>query len=258
MVGAMVVTQGQILPLQGSLFAAASPTEGRPARIGLSDVQVVERVQLDDHSWVEVWRSLVSGADDLFEDLAATTPWRQARRWMYDREVDDPRLGFWLKAGEPDPHPALAEVRAFIERTYPSLPGATGPVRLGGVGLNFYRNGDDSVAFHGDNELRELSSTLVAVLTTGAQRPFKIRPKSAGASIDLSPASGDLLVMGGRCQMDYEHGVPKVRRPVGPRISASWRWAARTRREDDHHHPYFTRGRWRPVAVGSSPTARAR
>ena len=246
----------QIGPLQGSLFAAgavgvagsAGDGAGESA-VGIAAVPQVDRIDLDGTSWVEMWRSLMVGADDLFEFLATSIPWRHARRWMYDREVDDPRLGYWRRAGEADPHPGLAGMRGFIEAAYSDRMGSTAPVRLGGVGLNFYRDGEDSVAFHGDTELRELSNTLVAILTTGAQRPFKIRPAGGGPSIDLSPASGDLLVMGGRCQIDYHHGVPKVKRPVGPRISASWRWAAKTRREDDHHHPYFTRGRWRPVPV---------
>jgi alkylated DNA repair dioxygenase AlkB len=96
-------------------------------------------------------------------------------------------------------------------------------VRFGSVGLNYYRDGNDSVAWHADRELRELDETLIAIVTLGSRRPFLLRPKGGGKSINIAPGSGDLLVMGGRCQMNWEHNVPKVRH-AGPRISCSWRW----------------------------------
>ena len=90
------------------------------------------------------------------------------------------------------------------------------------VALNFYRDGDDSVTWHADRELRELADTRVAIVTLGAQRPFLVRPNGGGVSRNLSPASGDLIVMGGACQMRWQHAVPK-KRSSGPRISCSWR-----------------------------------
>jgi alkylated DNA repair dioxygenase AlkB len=101
-------------------------------------------------------------------------------------------------------------------------------VPFGTVGLNYYRNGADSVAPHADRELRDLDDSLVAIVTLGARRPFLLRPKGGGRSVDLAPASGDLLVMGGACQAGWEHGVPKVAR-AGPRVSATWRWSRRVR-----------------------------
>ena len=89
-------------------------------------------------------------------------------------------------------------------------------VRFGAVGLNYYRDGRDSVAFHNDQELRHLDDTLVAIVTFGAARPFLLRPVGGGRSIDVHPASGDLLVMGGSCQAAWEHGVPKVAAGAGP------------------------------------------
>jgi alkylated DNA repair dioxygenase AlkB len=80
------------------------------------------------------------------------------------------------------------------------------------------------VAYHRDRELRRLDDTLIAIVTLGAARPFLIRPLGGGRSRDLRPGSGDLLVMGGRCQVAWEHGVPKVAH-AGPRISATLRWA---------------------------------
>jgi alkylated DNA repair dioxygenase AlkB len=131
--------------------------------------------------------------------------------------VDDPRLSRWYRAEDSLPDPALAAIRGALSRRY--------RVRFGAVGLNYYRSGRDSVAFHRDRELRHLDDTLVAIVTLGGARPFLVRPRDGGPSRDLRPASGDLLVMGGRTQADWEHGVPKVV-AAGPRVSVSLRWSA--------------------------------
>jgi alkylated DNA repair dioxygenase AlkB len=176
-----------------------------------------ERLHLDDQSWVDIARGWLHGADTLLDALIDTVDWQQHRRWMYERMVDDPRLSRWFTADETLPHPGLALVRSALEAHY--------DVPLGGLGLNYYRDGRDSVAPHRDRELRHLDDTLIAIVTLGAERPFLIRPRGGGASRDISPASGDLLVMGGRTQVNWEHGVPKVKR-AGPRISATWRWSS--------------------------------
>jgi alkylated DNA repair dioxygenase AlkB len=135
---------------------------------------------------------------------------------MYDRMLDDPRLSRWYPREREPPHQAFAPIRAALSERY--------GVELGGFGLNYYRDGRDSVAYHRDRELRRLDDTLIAIVTLGAARPFLIRPLGGGRSRDLRPGSGDLLVMGGRCQVAWEHGVPKVAH-AGPRISATLRWA---------------------------------
>jgi alkylated DNA repair dioxygenase AlkB len=176
-----------------------------------------ERLQLDDQSWVDVARGWLHGADTLLDALIERVDWQQHRRWMYERMVDDPRLSRWFSADETLPHPALEPVRSALAEHY--------DVPLGGLGLNYYRDGRDSVAPHRDRELRHLDDTLIAIVTLGARRPFLIRPRGGGKSRDISPASGDLLVMGGRTQVNWEHGVPKVK-SAGPRISATWRWSS--------------------------------
>jgi alkylated DNA repair dioxygenase AlkB len=173
-----------------------------------------ERLVLDDRSWVDVVRSWLLGADSLFDALVGAVPWRHGRRWMYDRMVDEPRLTRGYSGDDPLPHPVLGEIRTALSQRYGR--------RFGGVFLNYYRDGHDSVAFHRDRELRELEEGLVAIVTLGATRPFLFRPRSGGRSIDVRPGSGDLIVMRGRCHCDWEHGVPKVA-AAGPRISASTR-----------------------------------
>ena len=176
-----------------------------------------ERLWLDDVSWVDVARGWLHGSDTLLDALIETVEWEQHRRWMYERMVDDPRLSRWISTDEPLPHPSLALVRNALEEHY--------DVPLGGIGLNYYRDGRDSVAPHRDRELRHLDDTLIAIVTLGARRPFLLRPRGGGKSRDISPASGDLLVMGGRTQVGWEHAVPKVKR-AGPRISVTWRWSS--------------------------------
>jgi alkylated DNA repair dioxygenase AlkB len=196
--------------LQGTLLGAATPA--------VDDGVSVDRVGLDDTAWVDVARGWLHGAETLLDALVETVRWRQGRRRMYDRVLDDPRLTRWFQAGEALPHPTLDAVRDVLAARY--------EVPFGALGLNYYRDGHDSVAFHRDRELRHLDDTLVAIVTLGAARPFLIRPRGGGASRDLRPGSGDLLVMGGRTQADWEHAVPKVA-TAGPRVSVSLRWSSR-------------------------------
>ncbi len=203
-------TAEQTVAWQASLFALGDPAVRADA--------ATERIQLDEHSWIDLTRGFLDGADDVCAHLIEGVAWRHHRRRMYDRVVDDPRMSRWFGADDEPPHPVLTPARATLAERYRRP--------FGGPGLNHYRDGADSVAFHRDRELRELSDAIVAVLTLGARRPFLVRPHGGGRSIDLSPASGDLLVMGGRCQLDWEHGVPKVAR-AGARVSVSWRWSSR-------------------------------
>ncbi len=196
-------------PLQGTLLGAEEPAIDLRAR--------ADRIALDATSWVEVTRGWLAGADTLLDLLATSGGWHQGRRRMYDRILDEPRLS---KSFAPDgavPHPVLHEVRAALRRRW--------SVTFTGVYLNYYRDGRDSVAWHGDRELRYLDETLVAIVTLGAARPFLLRPHGGGSARDLHPGSGDLLIMGGRCQRDWEHSVPKVA-SAGPRISMSVRWSS--------------------------------
>ena len=191
----------------------------------------VERLALDETSWVDVGRGWLTGADQLFESLLAEVPWRTSRLFRYDHWVEERRLGAFWRPGSPLPHPALAAVHRSLQHRY--------RVQLDGFGLIQYRDGDDGQAFHRDTDMRWLDDTVIAVLTLGARRPWLLRPRSSrhslaegrGATHDLAPGPGDLLVMGGRCQADWEHSVPYLPgRTPGVRISLQWRHARRTGR----------------------------
>jgi alkylated DNA repair dioxygenase AlkB len=94
------------------------------------------------------------------------------------------------------------------------------------TGICLYRDGRDSVAWHGDTIGRHSADdTLVAIVSLGETRRFLLRPKDGGATRKFALGHGDLLVMGGSCQRTWEHSVPKTTRPVGPRISIQFRSA---------------------------------
>jgi alkylated DNA repair dioxygenase AlkB len=193
---------------QRSLFATGPPAlDGRAPW---------SRTALDEQSWIDVRRGWLQGADDVLDQLIGDVAWRRGRRRMYDRVLDDPRLSRWYRADDPLPHPVLASARDALSAHY--------GVRFGPLGLNYYRDGNDSVAFHADRELRDLDDGLVAIVTLGACRRFLVRAKTGGRAIDVRPSSGDLVVMGGACQRRFEHAVPKLK-TAGPRISATWRWS---------------------------------
>jgi alkylated DNA repair dioxygenase AlkB len=176
----------------------------------------IDRWELDAESWVDVAREWLVGADEVLDVLIESVDWSQGRRWMYERMVDDPRLSHWYEADAALPHPVLLDARRALERQY--------GVRFGSVGCNYYRDGNDSVAWHGDKIGRSnTEDTMIAIVSLGATRVFALRPKGGGKSLRIAHHHGDLLVMGGSCQRTWEHSIPKTTRPVGPRISIQFR-----------------------------------
>jgi alkylated DNA repair dioxygenase AlkB len=202
----------------------------------MSDVHVdrevaIERIQLDDTGWVDVARGWLVDADELDEQLRREVAWQSSRLFRYDHVVEERRVGSYWTRGNPLPHPALAEATRTLQHRY--------HVQFDGFGMIQYRDGRDGQAFHRDTDMRWLDDTIVAILTLGARRPWLLRPRSArhsqdpdkGATHDLAPASGDLLVMGGSTQAGWEHSVPYLgATPVAPRVSIQWRFARRTGR----------------------------
>jgi len=201
--------------LQGSLLDLDEDV--RPGRLGAT----VERTVLTRGAWVDVRRGWISGADVLFDRLVGVVPWRAERRQMYEREVDVPRLLCFYDEDEPLPDPVLADAKHALDEHYGAELGE--PFRT--AGLCLYRDGADSVAWHGDRIGRgSRQDTMVAILSLGAPRALRLRPRGGGApSLRFDVGHGDLLVMGGSCQRTWEHCVPKTARDVGPRISVQFR-----------------------------------
>jgi alkylated DNA repair dioxygenase AlkB len=201
------------MDFQGTLF---EPAVDAP---GLGDLRTAVRHPLTRGAWVDVRRDWVSGADEVLERLVADVPWRAERRPMYDRVVDVPRLLHTYGDGEPLPHPLLVEAREALGAHYrPELgePFVT-------AGCCYYRDGRDSVAWHGDTFGRgRLQDTMVAIVSFGDPRRLALRPRGGGESLSFEMGHGDLLVMGGSCQRTWEHAVPKTAH-AGPRISVQFR-----------------------------------
>jgi alkylated DNA repair dioxygenase AlkB len=178
------------------------------------------RTELTDGAWIDVQRRWLRGADVLFERLRDTVPWRGERRQMYERVVDVPRLLAFYDESMPLPNPALVEMKAALDTHYaPELgePFVT-------AGLCLYRDGRDSVAWHGDRIGRSSSEdTMVAIIVLGDPRALLLRPRGGGPTLRHDLGHGDLIVMGGSCQRTWEHAVPKSARASGPRISVQFR-----------------------------------
>jgi alkylated DNA repair dioxygenase AlkB len=201
------------MDFQGTLF---EPAVDAP---GLGVLGHAVRHPLTRGAWVDVLRDWVSGADEVFERLVADVPWRAERRQMYDRVVDVPRLIHTYGEGEPLPHALLDEAREALSEHYQPQLGE----RFVTAGCCYYRDGRDSVAWHGDRFGRgRTKDTLVAIVSFGDPRRLALRPRGGGESLSFEMGHGDLVVMGGSCQRTWEHAVPKVAH-AGPRISVQFR-----------------------------------
>jgi alkylated DNA repair dioxygenase AlkB len=202
------------LTLQSSLLdLAAEPAIGE---VGSS----VRRTALSRGAWIDVAPGWLTGADVLFQRLADAVPWRGERRQMYDRVVDVPRLLCFYGAEDALPDPVLDAARDALSDHYRAELGE----EFVSAGLCLYRDGRDSVAWHGDTIGRgSKEDTMVAIVSLGTPRPLLLRPRGGGSAIRHEVGHGDLIVMGGSCQRTWEHAVPKTARPVGPRISVQFR-----------------------------------
>src|SRR3954451_11194261 len=180
----------------------------------------VVRHSLSRGAWVDHLPGWVSGSDEVLEVLLGDIGWREDRRQMYDREVAVPRLLRWYGGRETLPHPLLTEAREALNRYYAAELGE----RFVSAGMCLYRDGRDSVAWHGDRIGRGRSSdTMVAIVSFGSARPLMLRPAGGGESLRFPLGHGDLVVMGGSCQRTWEHCTPKTAKPVGPRVSVQFR-----------------------------------
>jgi alkylated DNA repair dioxygenase AlkB len=219
------------LPIQGSLFGSGA--------LGFGDRP--SATQLDATSAVHFGSRWLSGSDELFDRLRIEAPWVAADRPMYDRIVVVPRLICTVRFSELEIDHPLAQIGDAISAQFGT--------EFSSVGLNYYRSGTDSVTWHRDSVRRTARPNVVALVSLGSARSFAVRPRAvtkrelasgantaplASSETPLAPGTtlattrrwrlghGDLFVMTGRCQHDWEHAVPKER-GVGPRISLAYR-----------------------------------
>ena len=196
---------------QPSLF------DGGPVAVD-EDYWGLRRIVLDEQSWVDYCPNWLSGSDHVFAELAGDARWQQRTRHMYDRRVLEPRLtaGWSTDAGDGGTPDVLRRMAKALSERY--------PVEFDRVWVNLYRDGADSVAWHGDRNRLVMTGPIVATVSLGARRRFLLRPRGTSRAVHrLQPGHGDLVVMGGACQAEWEHTVPKTARPVGARMSVTIR-----------------------------------
>src|SRR6266536_9265 len=205
---------------QGSLLDLCDE-EGEGGGAGVRPLgPSVRRTVLGNAAWIDVRPSWVAQADALFDRLVHVVHWRAEKRHMYDRIVDVPRLLCFYAEDQPLPDPVLHEARQALCEHYGQELGEP----FATAGLCLYRDGRDSVAWHGDTIGRgRTEDTMVAIVSVGAPRALLLRPRGGGPTRRHDLGHGDLLVMGGSCQRTWEHAIPKTARAAGPRISIQFR-----------------------------------
>jgi alkylated DNA repair dioxygenase AlkB len=229
---------------QGSFLGSEEP---RPD----PDFAACVRTLLTGGAWIDLQRGWLAGSDTLFAELLAHAPWRQRTRHMYEKVVDEPRLTAWWGAteGDLDLPRVVVEMRALLSERYGE--------DFDSVGCNLYRDGRDSVAWHGDTVRKTMAEPIVAIVSLGEPRRLLLRPRGGGRSLRYDLGQGDLFVMGGTCQHTCEHSVPKVR-AAGPRLSVTFRHAVSRDRTAGDPQDVTTpatapaaRGRTSPAGRGS-------
>jgi alkylated DNA repair dioxygenase AlkB len=172
---------------------------------------------------------------DLFDQLTGSLHWTQDRIVVYGREVQIPRLNAWY--GDPGTDYAYSGLQLQPRPWLPALGDLREQLsahlqhRFNSVLANFYRDGSDSVGRHADDETELGPLPLIATISLGASRRFALYPKKKGAAApwraDLP--GGSLFVMAGRCQQAWQHEIPKTARPVGGRVSLTYRQLIKNR-----------------------------
>ncbi len=212
---------GYPLRMAATVFQASLLDLHDDARPSRPVADAVRRIPLSHGAWIDIAPGWLLGADALFSRLVDTVPWRAERRHMYERVVDVPRLLCFYDEERDLPDPALADARDALNTHYALELGE----QFRTAGLCLYRDGRDSVAWHGDTIGRgSTQDTMVAILSVGSPRALLLRPRDGrGSTLRYELGHGDLIVMGGSCQRTWEHAVPKTARAAGPRISIQFR-----------------------------------
>lgn len=201
--------------MAGDLAWQPSLLDGGEPRVDVS-YEGLRRIELDTRSWVDYCPGWLAGSDSVFEVLAREARWQQRTVTMWDKQVLEPRLTAGWSTEAAHVPPLLGEICRLLTARY--------DVGFDSVWVNLYRDGQDSVAWHGDRSRLVMDQPMVATVSLGARRRFLLRKRgSSRIAHEVSPGAGDLVVMGGACQQEWEHTVPKTARPVGPRMAVTIR-----------------------------------
>lgn len=197
-------------PFQGSLLAAGVTDEPFDRHFA-----TMQRIDLGEGAWIERQPGWATNADDLFLAAVEALDWREGTEHTPVGEVPRPRLvSSFERCDLPPELDAVRQMSEALSQRY--------GIRLDRITCNLYRDGRDSVAWHGDRVARDRPSATIAIVSLGEARPFRVRPKGGGRSMGWPAGHGDLMVMGGSCQRTHDHSIPKVA-SAGPRIAVMFR-----------------------------------
>lgn len=200
------------LHLQGSLFGFAEPSVDET-------FSGLRRIRLDAQSWVDHRPGWLHGDQVVLDRLILRLGWDERIVDVWDHHLPEPRLTAWWDVSDgAEPLPILATARRVLSARYAEV--------FDSIGFNLYRRGGDSLGWHRDRRHEPIDDPVVATVSVGAPRPFRLRPAGGGPSISFRLGNGDLLVMGGACQHRWQHCIPKVRH-AEPRISITYRHGVR-------------------------------
>ena len=167
-------------------------------------------------------------ADRLFAELVTQVPWQQAEIRLFGKSVMTPRLSCWMGDASAVyrysnttflPEPWLNSILALKNQLETAV-GCT----FNSVLLNYYRNGQDAMGWHSDDEPELGTRPVIASLSLGAERRFLLREKTKNArSMALQLAHGSLLLMQGDSQIKFQHALPRTAKSIGARINLTFR-----------------------------------
>ena len=197
-------------PVQGDLFDDVDCSAETRIDIAAFDRAIEHR--LDEQSWITHVPGFIVGHGQLLTQFSALAEWEQRRRWMYTRMVDEPRLTAEYNLS--DAPPVIIDLAAKLTERL--------DVPYDRVWMNWYRDHTDGTGWHADRPADKAPTAVVPVLSLGASRRFLVRPTGGGPSTVFTPAGGDLIIMRGRCQRDWQHCVPKQKAAAGPRMSLNF------------------------------------
>ncbi len=179
---------------------------------------IAQQVIADAEGGIRYWPDVLSpeDAEAWFRRLRDGADWKHEQRPMYERIVDVPRLMASYRVDAAPPALALHELLATVQ--------SLAPAPYTSIGMNLYRDGNDSVAMHGDKMHLVAAGHPITLVSLGAPRRMLVRARAEGSqaiAFDLAP--GSVLAMSHASQQTHEHGIPKTRKAVGERISVVFR-----------------------------------
>lgn len=171
----------------------------------------------------------IKEANYYFDLLQVHIIWHTPRIKLFGKEIDSPRMAAWYGdenaiytysglTNQPLPwFDELSEIKHCIEQQ--------AQYRFNSVLANFYRDGNDSMGWHSDNESELGLNPVIASLSLGEERKFVLRHKrnKAFRPVEIYLEHGSLLVMAGETQHNWRHSIPKTRKAIGPRVNLTFR-----------------------------------